>query len=202
MALGYPKLQAYLLEMIGYDSLISRYTSPTSSIKEKLRALVATFGVYNTYIMLEAVLDQKFDTFIGTNIPAFNKIPSLLTGHRGRGEDSSVRERIENAINPMQMFSQLCRLVIAKEDINRHGPSIQASNRSKITPPEPIPSESLEKNMTAFEAFRKALTDLYPEGISELERMRKEEARSKVRSYLKETYWKQKKAASTGDSSG
>jgi ribosomal protein S20 len=56
--------------------------------------------------------------------------------------------------------------------------------------------------MTAFETFRKALTDLYPAGISELERMRNEQARSKVRSYLKETYWKQKKAASTGDSSG
>jgi len=143
MALGYPKLQAHLLEIIGYDSLISRYTSPTSSIKEKLRALVAAFGVYNTYIMLEAVLDQKLHTFVGTNIPAIDKIPTLLAGHRGGGEDSSVRARIEIAINPMQMFSQLCRLVIAKEEVDRHGSSVQASDKPTITPSELIPSESL-----------------------------------------------------------
>jgi hypothetical protein len=129
IALGAPNLQGYWFEKMAYDSLISRYTSPISAIKEKLSALVTILGVYNIYVMIEVALDQDFHPFITTNtstklssnLKSFKKV---LGSRQGRDRDNLVKSRVVGATHPVQMLLQLCRLVIAKEELDRYGSNI------------------------------------------------------------------------------
>ena len=66
LALGAPNMQGHWLEKIAYDSLISRYTLPNSTTKQKLSALVIALGLYSTYIMIQSSLDEDFHPYIGT----------------------------------------------------------------------------------------------------------------------------------------
>jgi hypothetical protein len=65
--------------------------------------------------------------------------------------------------------------VIAKEELDRYG--------SNIWPLE-TPGSLFEENRTVFEALKKAFTDLYPEDIRQLEKIRNEQAGNAARSQL------------------
>jgi hypothetical protein len=197
LALGAPNMQGYWLEKIVYDSLILRYTSPNSTIQEKLSALVVTLGIYNTYIMIQSALDEDLHPFIATKISGISiqKIYNILKSRQKLQRDNLVKTLIEGAIHPVQMFLQLCRVVIPKEKLNRYG---STTLDTPTTPSESIPSGSLfEENKTAFEVLKKAFADLYPEDFRQLEGIRKEQAPNAAWSHLKAKYKKQRKTAST-----
>lgn len=193
LALGATNLQGYWLEKIAYDSLISRYTSPNSTIHEKLSALVITLGIYNTYIMIQSAFDEDFHPFIGNNISSIQKIYNILKNRQRPDKDNLVKTRIEGAIHPVQMFLQLCRAVTPKEELNRYGSTILDT---PSTQSESIPS-LFQRNGNAFQALKKAFIDLYPEDFRQLEGIRKEQAPNTAWSQLKATYKKHRKTAST-----
>ena len=177
LALGATNLQGFLLEKIACDSLISRYTSPNSTIQEKLSALVVALGIYNTYIMIQSALDEDFHPFIGTKISAIQKIYDILKSRQKPERGNMIKTRVEGAIHPIQMFLQLCSVVIPKKELNR---------KASTTPYESIPSGSLfEEKKTAFEELKKAFADLYREDFQQLEGIRKEQAPTTAWSQLK-----------------
>ena len=88
-----------------------------------------------------------------------------------------IKTRVEGAIHPIQMFLQLCSVVIPKKELNR---------KASTTPYESIPSGSLfEEKKTAFEELKKAFADLYREDFQQLEGIRKEQAPTTAWSQLK-----------------
>jgi hypothetical protein len=196
LALGAPSLQGDWLEKIAYDSLISRYTSPNSTIQEKLSALVVTFGIYNTYVMIQAALERDFHPSIGIRTPGIQEVYKILKSRQRPDTDigNLVKTRLEGAIHPMQMLLQLCRLVISKEKLNRYG---STTSDTPTTPSELILSGSLfEENKIAFEDLKKAFTDFYREDFRQLEGIRKEQAPITAWSHLKAKYRKYRKTAS------
>jgi cation transport regulator ChaB len=143
--------------------------------------------------MIQSAFDEDFHPFIGNKISSIQKIYNILKNRQRLDKGNLAKTRIEGAIHPVQMFLQLCRAVTPKEELNRYGSTIldTPSTQSESIPP------LFQRNGNAFEALKKAFTDLYPEDFRQLEGIRKEQAPNTAWSQLKATYKKHRKTAST-----
>lgn len=170
-----------------------------------------------TYVIIQSVLDEDFHPFIGGKISgvigvSLDKIYNILKSRqesetKRRGNSVSVKTRIEGAIHPTQIFLQFCRLVIPRERLDRYGlketsdissatDTDKDTDTSASTQFEFILSLSrsfFEENKALFETLKKVFTDLYPEEVQQLERIRKEQVPNMTWYHLKATYRKHTK---------
>jgi hypothetical protein len=126
MALCAPHLQGHWLEKRAYNELITSMSKEKAKAKAKAKVLsnfIVTIGVYITYVIIEAALAKNFHPFIhaGISKKAYMKI---FGTPEGPYRDNLLKTWVRGAIHPDQMLLQFCRLMIAKEELDRYGPNI------------------------------------------------------------------------------